>query len=172
MGCRRDLAGTAEAQLVDNHHLGPPPGQKAHTSLGFAKAASTHQMYGGVATENVTHDPSSLFQKGTGDEWVEPGTDVEWPSTAVWEFLIGSYERFIPDEERQVWVIWDAAAQMQAPAAPRLHRRLRDPRPVACARIRAAWTVEEARNGIPLRCPHRIRHPGRGLDWEGEIAII
>ncbi|MDJ0354459.1 hypothetical protein [Pseudarthrobacter sp. PH31-O2] len=52
----------------------------------------------------------TIFEKQNTNEWVEPGSEEEFPTAAVWELMTGAYETIILDEDREVWVLIDAAA--------------------------------------------------------------
>lgn len=64
------------------------------------------------------HHPASVYQKGSGDQWVEPGDTHVWSTASLWEFSTGSYDGYVPDEEREMWVLYDSDAQ-HAPVPPR-----------------------------------------------------
>jgi hypothetical protein len=52
----------------------------------------------------------TIFEKQNTNEWVEPGSEEVWTTAAVWEHTTGAYETIILDEDREVWVLIDAAA--------------------------------------------------------------
>lgn len=52
----------------------------------------------------------TIFEKQNINEWVEPGSEEEITTAAVWELMTGAYETIILDEDREVWVLIDAAA--------------------------------------------------------------
>lgn len=52
----------------------------------------------------------TIFEKQNTNEWVEPGSEDVLTTPAVWEFMTGAYETIILDEDREVWVLIDAAA--------------------------------------------------------------
>jgi hypothetical protein len=52
----------------------------------------------------------TIFEKQNTNEWVEPGSEEVWTTAAVWEHMTGAYETIILDEDREVWVLIDAAA--------------------------------------------------------------
>lgn len=60
-------------------------------------------------------DPATVYQAGADGRWVEPGTEDDIPTPALWEFLTGSHDALILEEDREVWVLWDAAARVDAP---------------------------------------------------------
>ncbi|GAA4035083.1 hypothetical protein GCM10023063_19300 [Arthrobacter methylotrophus] len=61
----------------------------------------------------------SIYEKSATNEWVEPGSDETYSTAAVWEVMTGSYETLILDEDREVWVLIDAAApKLQRPPRP------------------------------------------------------
>jgi hypothetical protein len=62
--------------------------------------------------------PESIYQKGS-DGWVEPGVEDTIPTSALWEVLTGSYDGYVPDEEREVWVIYDATYKAGRPPRPK-----------------------------------------------------
>lgn len=51
-----------------------------------------------------------IYEKSAPNEWVEPGSEETVPTAALWEMLTGSYESLVMDEDREVWVLIDAAA--------------------------------------------------------------
>lgn len=59
------------------------------------------------------YHPATIFQKQAPNEWVEPGSDEVWSTEAVWEFSTGAYEDLVMDEDRAMWVVYDAAAPKQ-----------------------------------------------------------
>jgi hypothetical protein len=60
--------------------------------------------------------PASVFQKSGPNEWVEPGLAETFTTAGVWEWMTGSYDGYIPDEEREVWIIYNAAHKTERPA--------------------------------------------------------
>lgn len=52
----------------------------------------------------------SIYEKSAPNEWVEPGCEEAIPTDAVWEVMTGSYDGLVLDEDREVWVLIDAAA--------------------------------------------------------------
>lgn len=54
--------------------------------------------------------PGSIYEKAAPNEWVEPGCEETIPTAAVWEVMTGAYEGLVLDEDREVWVLIDAAA--------------------------------------------------------------
>jgi hypothetical protein len=52
----------------------------------------------------------TIFEKQNTNEWVEPGSEETWTTASVWEFMTGAYEHLVLDEDREVWVLIDAAA--------------------------------------------------------------
>lgn len=63
--------------------------------------------------------PETIFQKQAPNEWVEPGEETIWRTDTVWEWLTGTYEDLVMDEDREVWVIHDAGApKEERPARP------------------------------------------------------
>ncbi|MDF9749066.1 hypothetical protein [Arthrobacter sp. ES3-54] len=71
-----------------------------------------------VATDSLVSDSlvsgafclRSIHEKAGPNAWVEPGSEETIPTSAVWEMLTGAYETIILDEDREVWVLIDAAA--------------------------------------------------------------
>jgi hypothetical protein len=59
------------------------------------------------------YSPESIFQKQAPNEWVGPGSDEVWSTEAVWEWATGTYEDLVMDEDREMWVVYDAAAPKQ-----------------------------------------------------------
>jgi hypothetical protein len=59
----------------------------------------------------AAYAPASVYQVGGDGRWSEPGLEEEIPTPALWEFLTGAYETIILDEDREVWVLYDSAAQ-------------------------------------------------------------
>jgi hypothetical protein len=105
-----------------------------------------------VATDSLVcpaYYLGSIYEKAAPNEWVEPGSGETIPTAAVWEVMTGSYEGLIMDEDREVWVLIDAAA-------PKL---VRPPRPEnspdyairvqsRSAEFMTHFTLEEARQAI------------------------
>lgn len=54
--------------------------------------------------------PASIYQVGSDGLWSEPGVEEDIPTNALWEVLTGAYETIVLDEDREVWVMYDAAA--------------------------------------------------------------
>lgn len=52
----------------------------------------------------------TILEKQSTNEWVEPGSEEVWTTDAAWEHMTGAYETIILDEDREVWVLIDAAA--------------------------------------------------------------
>lgn len=52
----------------------------------------------------------SIYEKAAPNEWVEPGCEDTLPTATVWEVMTGAYETLVLDEDREVWVLIDAAA--------------------------------------------------------------
>ena len=65
------------------------------------------------------HYPASIYQKSAANEWVEPGCVETIPTNALWEVMTGSYDGYVPDEEREVWVIYDATYAGGPPPRPK-----------------------------------------------------
>lgn len=65
----------------------------------------------------------TIFEKQNTNEWVEPGSEEVWTTAAVWEHLTGAYETIILDEDREVWVLIDAAEPqpVRPPRGPGSH---------------------------------------------------
>jgi hypothetical protein len=66
-----------------------------------------------VATDSLVSGAywlQTILEKQAPNEWVAPGTEEVWTTAAVWEFLTGAYETVVLDEDREVWVLIDAAA--------------------------------------------------------------
>ncbi|WP_422758888.1 hypothetical protein [Paenarthrobacter sp. C1] len=66
-----------------------------------------------VATDSLVSAAYGLryiYEKSGPNEWVEPGSEETFTTAGVWEFLTGSYETLVLDEDREVWVLIDAAA--------------------------------------------------------------
>lgn len=60
-----------------------------------------------------------IYEKAAPNEWVEPGCADTTPTAALWEIMTGSYETLVMDEDREVWVLIDAAApKLVCPARP------------------------------------------------------
>lgn len=51
-----------------------------------------------------------IHEKSGPNSWVEPGGEEAISTAALWEHLTGAYETIILDEDREVWVLIDAAA--------------------------------------------------------------
>lgn len=56
------------------------------------------------------YDVGSVYQSGGRGVFSEPGVEEDHSAAAVWEMSTGAYETQVLDEEREMWVIWDAAA--------------------------------------------------------------
>jgi hypothetical protein len=66
-----------------------------------------------VATDSLVSGAyclKSIHEKSGPNSWVEPGCEDEVTTAALWEMLTGAYETIILDEDREVWVLIDAAA--------------------------------------------------------------
>lgn len=66
-----------------------------------------------VATDSLVsaaYGLECIYEKSGPGRWVEPGSAESIPTAAVWELLTGAYETIILDEDREVWVLIDAAA--------------------------------------------------------------
>lgn len=111
------------------------------------------------------YHPESVYQAGGDGTFGEPGEKQWMPVPALWEWATGAYETQVLDEDREMWVLWDAAA-------PRLTRPPRGadspdwmslvpgrtPKMIAhMSRDDAAETLEEA-----LRCPPTDETPNPG----------
>jgi hypothetical protein len=81
-----------------------------------------------------------IYEKAASNEWVEPGSEEAVPTAAVWEFLTGSYEGLVLDEEREVWVLIDAAE------------------PPVCRPTRSADSPDYATR-MQSRTPEYLTHP-------------
>lgn len=74
-----------------------------------------------VATDSLVcpaYFLGSVYEKAAPNERVEPGSGDTIPTAALWEVMTGSYETIDLDEDREPWVLIDAAAP-NGPAAPR-----------------------------------------------------
>ena len=60
-------------------------------------------------------DPATVFQAGGDGTWMEPGEGDEFPTAALWEYMTGAYEDIVMDEDREVWVLYDAALPCDRP---------------------------------------------------------
>jgi hypothetical protein len=66
-----------------------------------------------VATDSLVclaYYLGSIYEKAAPNEWVEPGCEETITTAAVWEVMTGAYETLVIDEDREVWVLIDAAA--------------------------------------------------------------
>ncbi|HEX9088864.1 MAG TPA: hypothetical protein VF867_15205 [Arthrobacter sp.] len=66
-----------------------------------------------VATDSLVSGAyclKSIHEKSGPNAWVEPGSEEAISTAALWEVLTGAYETIILDEDREVWVLIDAAA--------------------------------------------------------------
>jgi len=66
-----------------------------------------------VATDSLVSGAyclKSIHEKSGPNAWVEPGCEEMITTAALWEILTGAYETIILDEDREVWVLIDAAA--------------------------------------------------------------
>lgn len=66
-----------------------------------------------VATDSLASGAyclKSIHEKTGPNTWVEPGCEEEDTTAALWEMRTGAYETIILDEDREVWVLIDAAA--------------------------------------------------------------
>lgn len=91
----------------------------------------------------------AIYEKSAPNSWVEPGCEETITTAAVWEVMTGSYETLVLDEDREVWVLIDAAA----PALVRPPRR--DDSPDYATRVQLRTneimvhqTLEEAQQAI------------------------
>jgi hypothetical protein len=105
-----------------------------------------------VATDSLVcpaYYLGSIYEKAAPNEWVEPGSEETIPTAAVWEVMTGSYEGLIMDEDREVWVLIDAAA----PKLVRPPRPEKSPDYATRVQLRSAefmthFTLDEARQAI------------------------
>ena len=66
-----------------------------------------------VATDSLVcpeYFLGAIYEKSAPNSWVEPGCEETITTAAVWEVMTGAYETLVLDEEREVWVLIDAAA--------------------------------------------------------------
>jgi hypothetical protein len=52
----------------------------------------------------------AVYEKTAPNAWVEPGCEETITTAALWEVMTGSYETLVLDEDREAWVLIDAAA--------------------------------------------------------------
>ncbi|MET4144289.1 hypothetical protein [Arthrobacter sp. UYCo732] len=123
---------------------------------------------------------SAIHEKSAPNEWVEPGSEDTLPTAAVWEVMTGSYETLVMDEDREAWVLIDAAA-------PKL---VRPPRPATspdyATRVqnRAAefvthQTLDEARqaiedavgDGVTIGHTNIWKRPKDAYDYRSHVHI-
>lgn len=63
----------------------------------------------------------TIFEKQNTNEWVEPGCEEAWSTAAIWEHMTGAYETIVLDDDREVWVLIDAAAPELVRPPPGFH---------------------------------------------------
>ena len=105
-----------------------------------------------VATDSLVcpaYFLGAIYEKSGPDSWVEPGCEEAFTTAAVWEVMTGSYETLVLDEDREVWVLIDAAA----PALVRPPRREDSPDYATRVQLRTNeimvhHTLEEAQQAI------------------------
>lgn len=61
------------------------------------------------------YHPQHVFQVGGDGSWQEPGVEESLDSAGLWEWITGAHETHVLDDEREIWVIWDAAAKLERP---------------------------------------------------------
>lgn len=86
--------------------------------------------------------PESVYQAGGRGTFSEPGVEEDHSSAAVWEMSTGAYETQVLDEDREMWVLWDAAAP--GPSRPSRGEDSPD------------WM-----SSVPGRSPMRVAHMSR-----------
>ena len=132
---------------------------------------------------SAAYNPATVYQAGSDGRWSEPGVEDDVPAAALWEFLTGAYETIILDEDREVWVLYDAAAQK--PVRP--PRRPESPDFLTRARLgnrNTEWvthhTLEEARAEIESLVAARpssgilqiyVRPDKNRLDYYGAVFL-
>lgn len=92
---------------------------------------------------------SSVYEKAAPNEWVEPGSDETISTAALWEVMTGAYETLVLDEDREAWVLIDAAAPKlvrppRAQSSPDYATRVQ----TRSAEIMTHLTLDEARAAI------------------------
>jgi hypothetical protein len=113
-----------------------------------------------VATDSLVcpaYYLGSIYEKAAPNAWVEPGCEEEIPTAAVWEVMTGSYDGLVLDEDREVWVLIDAAA----PKLVRPPRPEKSPDYATRVQLRTAefmthFTLEEARQAIEDAVGHGV----------------
>ena len=60
-------------------------------------------------------DEATVHQYGGDGTWIEPGVEDELPTASLWEFLTGSHSDIVMDEDREIWVLFDAAQKRRRP---------------------------------------------------------
>lgn len=105
-----------------------------------------------VATDSLVcpaYYLGAIYEKAAPNEWVEPGCEDSIPTAALWEVMTGSYDGLVMDEDREAWVLIDAAA----PKLVQPHRPDDSPDYATRVQLRTAefivhHTLEEARQAI------------------------
>lgn len=99
---RNRLAGARTAELPSN----------------VVRVITSEAELAGLAADSLVcpawHE-ATVHQYGGDGTWVEPGVEDELPTDALWEFLTGSHSDIVMDEDREIWVLFDAACKRRRP---------------------------------------------------------
>lgn len=112
--------------------------------------------------------PQTMFQHLGSGVWSEPGAGTA-SSAVVWEILTGGYEEIILPEDREVWVLFDAASPPRRPK-----RADSSPDWLTVAVIGATEThtthhsLAEAQTAISALCSQPGGAPGQMYIWHRE----
>lgn len=60
-------------------------------------------------------NPADVFQAGGDGTWNEPCETDSYTTAALWEYLTGSHDDIVMDEDREIWVLFDAAVPCTRP---------------------------------------------------------
>jgi hypothetical protein len=91
----------------------------------------------------------SVYEKAAPDEWVEPGSEETITTAALWEVMTGSYETLVLDEDREAWVLIDAAApKLERPPRPEKSPDYATRVQLRSNEIMVHHTLEEAQQAI------------------------
>ncbi|MBG0738922.1 hypothetical protein IV500_05730 [Paeniglutamicibacter antarcticus] len=126
------------------------------------------------------YSPRYIYEKAAVNEWVEPGCEDALSTATVWEVMTGSYETLVLDEDREVWVLIDAAA----PKPVRPPRPAKSPDYATRVQTRATeimthQTLDEARaaievavgDGVTVGRTNIWRRPKEAYDFRPSVYI-
>lgn len=96
--------------------------------------------------------PSSVYQTDSESRWYEPGSEETLPAGAVWELMTGSDSGIVMDEDRRVWVLYDAGSPVPKPGPASDHGYLTMANAGRAERFITHPTLSEARSVIEALC--------------------